>query len=137
MVKKLLEKYKSMLLYVVFGGLTTVVNIISYYICARVIHMNTGASTAIAWFVAVAFAYVTNRTYVFESNAHGVKEIMAEVTSFFTCRVLTGVLEIGIMLLCVDVMGFDDLLMKVVSNVVVIILNYIASKLVIFKESHT
>ena len=133
-MKNLLLKYKSVILYAFFGGLTTIVNIATYYISAHLIHLDTLASTCIAWVVGVLFAYVTNRKYVFESDKIGFGAVLKEVLSFFSCRLATGVVDVAIMYIFVDVLHFNDMFIKVFSNVVVIVLNYIASKLIIFRK---
>lgn len=127
-------KYKSFLLYIIFGGCTTLVNIITYAVCTRAFHLGTVASTVLAWILAVTFAYVTNRSWVFESRTNGTRDMIREITSFFSCRLLTGGLDLLIMYIFVDVFGMNDIIMKVISNVVVILLNYVASKLLIFKS---
>lgn len=122
------------MLYAFFGGCTTLVNIISYAICTRLLSMGTIMSNVIAWIFAVTFAYLTNRKIVFESNASTKKAIVREVISFFSCRLLTGGLDLGLMYVFVDVLKVNDLVMKVISNIIVIILNYVASKLFIFSK---
>lgn len=133
-IKKLWNKYKDLIPYGIFGVLTTLVNIGAYALCAKKLCMSTIMSTIIAWIVAVLFAYVTNRKWVFHSKAHGTKAIVTEIVSFFACRLLTGFLDVGIMKLFVDVFHFNDVIVKGASNILVIIINYIASKLVIFKK---
>lgn len=133
-LKELFLKYKSFILYVFFGGCTTLVNIISYAICARCFSMGTVSSNIIAWILAVTFAYITNRTMVFESKANDTTSIIREIISFFSCRLLTGGLDLLIMYVFVDIVGANDLIMKIISNIIVIILNYVASKLLIFKN---
>ena len=91
-------------------------------------------STAIAWVLSVLFAYFTNRVWVFQSTASGTKAILREIGSFFGCRLLSGAIDMGIMFLCVSVLGLPDKLIKILANVVVIILNYLFSKLFIFKK---
>lgn len=132
-IKELFLKYKEMILYLVFGGLTTLVNIVVYYVCDKV-GLSTTSSTVIAWILSVLFAYITNRIYVFESKNHRFYDLIKEIFQFFTCRLVTGVLDLGIMLLFVDVLHFNGLLIKILSNIIVIILNYIFSKLIIFKK---
>ena len=132
--KELWEKYKDLIPYGIFGVLTTVVNVLVYALCAKTFGLSTVVSTAIAWVAAVLFAYITNRKWVFHSKATGAAAIAKEIVSFFVCRLLTGVLDIGIMKLFVDILGFNDVIVKVASNIIVIILNYVASKLVIFKK---
>lgn len=133
-IQKLLIKYKSFLLYVFFGGCTTLVNIIAYAICARAFHLGTVISNIVAWILAVTFAYVTNRSIVFESEAREKKAVIGELISFFSCRLLTGGLDLLMMYVFVDMVGVNDLIMKIISNIIVIILNYIASKLLIFRH---
>lgn len=133
-MKKLIVKYRHLILYGIFGILTTLVNIAAYWVCTRLFHMPTVPATVTAWVAAVLFAYFTNRKWVFESGAKGAREIIAECAKFFALRAATGVLDIIIMYVSVDVLGWNDVLMKVVSNIVVILLNYIASRFVIFKK---
>ena len=97
--------------------------------------MKTVISTVIAWIVAVIFAYVTNKLWVFESKSCEKQVLAKEILAFFVCRILTGVLDIVIMAVFVDILHFNDMVTKIVSNVVVIILNYIASKFFIFKRN--
>lgn len=132
MLKDMLIKYRSFILYAFFGVCTTLVNIIVYYICSYVLNLSTIISTAISWFLAVLFAYVTNREWVFESHVSNTKEVTKEITSFFSCRLLTGLLDIGIMYICVDILNWNDMIIKMISNILVIVLNYVASKLIIF-----
>ena len=134
MLKKLFVKYKDIISYLFFGVCTTVVNIVAYWLCAHVAHLSTIVSTSIAWVLAVAFAYITNRLWVFHSKAKGKKAIFREICSFTACRLLTGFLDIAIMYIFVDRLHCPDLIIKIISNIIVIIVNYVASKLVIFNE---
>lgn len=133
-VKNLIEKYKDVIPYLFFGVCTTAVNVASYWICAHPLKWGVLASTIIAWIVAVLFAYVTNRKWVFHSEAYGSKEIIKEICSFFGCRLATGVVDWICMVVFVDVLKFNDVVIKFLANVIVIILNYIASKMVIFRR---
>ena len=133
-LSELLQKYKSQLLYLFFGGCTTLVNIIVYGVCAHPAGLSTTVSTVIAWVVSVLFAYLTNRTWVFESQARTAGDILREMGSFFLGRVATGVLDWAIMYVCVDRLGLPDMPIKLLSNVVVIILNYVISKLIVFSK---
>ena len=85
-------------------------------------------STIIAWILAVLFAYVTNRKWVFKSKAQNRREIIREACYFFTCRLATGIVDWGSMFLFVTILQLNDMFSKVVANIVVILLNYIASK---------
>lgn len=135
MIKTLIKTYKGLILYLFFGVCTTVVNIVSYWACSRLMKCDTIVSTIIAWVVAVLFAYITNRIWVFESKVKEIKGIIREFVSFVTCRLATGILDIVIMYLCVDMLGMNDVIIKAGSNALVIILNYVASKLIIFRKS--
>lgn len=133
-IKKLYEKYKDVIPYLFFGVCTTIVNVVSYWICAHPLKFGVLPSTIIAWILAVLFAYVTNRKWVFHSEASGAREIIREIGSFFGCRLATGVVDWLCMIVFVDFLNFNDVIIKFIANVIVIILNYIASKMVIFKR---
>ncbi len=135
MFHKILElylKYKEIILYLIFGGLTTLINIIAYTVCAYVFYMDTVESTSAAWIISVIFAYVTNKIFVFESRTSTLVMLVKECISFLGCRLATGVMDVFIMYLAVDIMHFNDIIMKILSNVLVIVLNYVFSKLFIF-----
>ena len=132
--KALFQKYKDVIPYAIFGVLTTLVNIASYWLCAHALGMPVMASTIIAWILAVLFAYVTNRKWVFLSEAKGRRAIVKEMVSFFACRLATGLVDWACMFLFVDVLHWNDVLIKTGANILVIALNYIASKLIIFKK---
>lgn len=131
--KELLRKNRELISYLVFGVLTTLVNYVSYLLFAPLFQTTT-VPTVIAWILSVIFAYVTNRIFVFRSNARGWKALSFEVISFFGARALSGVLDVGFMWLFADYLGFNDKWMKLVSNGFVIIFNYVASKLVVFRN---
>ena len=135
-MKGLLRKNRELISYLVFGVLTTAVNYITYLLFAP-LFATTTVPTAIAWVLSVIFAYITNRIFVFRSTARGWKALLFEVVSFFGARVLSGVLDVAFMWVFADYMGFDDKWMKLISNVFVIIFNYIASKLVVFRKNGT
>ncbi len=135
-MKNLFLKYKEIILYGFFGGCTTIVNVIIYYLSSRWLGLGTVVSTLFAWWIAVLFAYVTNRVMVFHSSNKEMRAILIEFAFFVACRLLTGILDIAIMYLFVDRLGCYDLIIKIISNVFVIIANYIASRLLIFKK-HT
>ena len=119
-IKELLIKYKEPVLYVVFGVLTTVVSYASYWIFTDFLH--------------IPFAYVTNRKWVFESRAHGFVPILTEAAKFFASRIASGLMEMGMMFIGVDLLHVNDKIVKLVANVFVILANYILSKLVVFRK---
>ncbi len=121
--------------YIVFGVLTTLINIMCYYLAFNIFEINNVLSTIIAWVMAVAFAFITNKLWVFDSRKFDARTLLYECTTFFICRVATGVLDVGIMYVAVDLMEWNSLLWKTLSNVLVIVINYAASKLVIFAQT--
>lgn len=133
-MKQLLTRYKSVILYIVFGVLTTAVNIIAYWLLTRMFHCPVNVSTVIAWVLSVLFAYVTNRTWVFESRAEKPNDVIREIISFFAARLSTGALDWLIMFIFVTKLGMPDMVIKIASNVIVIILNYILSKFLVFRK---
>ena len=131
---KLFCQYKDIILYLFFGVFTTVVNVVAYWFCANVLSFGTMPSTIIAWILAVFFAYITNRKWVFHSSATTRLEIAQEIASFFGCRIATGVVDWLCMYMFVEVLKFNDLVIKILANILVIILNFVASKLIIFRK---
>ncbi len=136
-IKRLLTRYREQIMYIVFGGLTTLVNIVVYYLVNAVMGLATVPSTALAQVLAVLFAYVTNRRYVFCSRTRGAAALLREMGSFFACRAVSFFLDIGIMWLTVDALGWPNMAMKIVSNVIIIVVNYVASKLFIFNRGES
>lgn len=134
-LRSLYQKHRDVIPYLFFGICTTLVNIATYWIMAYPLNCNTIFSTIVSWIVSVLFAYITNRKWVFNSVSCGIKAISKEILSFFSCRLATGFVDLGCMWLFVDVLGLNDVFIKILSNILVIILNYIASKLFIFRKS--
>lgn len=133
-IKKLYEKYKDLVYYGIFGVLTTLVNLVVYWLMAHPIGLRTVPSSVIAWIAAVSFAYITNRNWVFHSEANTKASIFREIIFFFLCRLATGVIDWVFMYVTVDILHWNDLIMKFIANVIVIVLNYVASKSVIFRH---
>ena len=133
-LKSLLTKYREQISYLFFGGCTTLINIAVYWLCAHPLGLGTQASNVIAWVLSVLFAYVTNRIWVFRSQERSAKGILREMASFFGARVATGLLDQFNMWLFVDTLHWPDMPVKIISNIVVILLNYVFSKLIIFRK---
>lgn len=133
-IKQLFRKYKDVIPYLFFGVCTTLVNVIVYWLCAHPLKLGTMPSTIIAWILAVLFAYVTNRKWVFHSEATGSREVTKEIASFFGCRLATGIIDWLCMFVFVQVLDWNDVIVKFAANVLAIILNYVASKLIIFRK---
>lgn len=134
------RKHQEGMRYLVFGALSTVVNIISYTVFAVIIlrgieneSLRVNISEIIAFILSVIFAYVTNKLYVFNSKTSGLKDLIREITSFFSCRIFTEIISILMMNAAVW-FSINDIFMKIVSNIVVIILNFVFSKILIFKN---
>ena len=124
----------TLFLYGFFGVLTTLLNIFAYWLFTRILNFSVVQATVIAWIIAVLFAYYTNRKFVFHSKNNSLNGLISEASEFFICRLATGFLDVVIMFVFVDILALNDVLIKTCSNILVIILNYIASKLFIFKH---
>ncbi len=131
--KELLEKYWDVISYLFFGGLTTLVNYLVYFPVLGLLE-SAAVSNTIAWAAAVAFAYLTNKPFVFKSHDWSAKTVIPELTKFVSCRVASGLMETGILLVTVDLLHWNGLVWKLVTSVLVVVLNYVASKLLIFKK---
>ncbi len=132
-ITQLLKRYKDIIMYGIFGLMTTAVNVGVYYLSFNILSFSNIVSTVSAWFMSVLFAFVTNKIWVFESRSFKAGVLIREMLSFFSCRLLTGALDLLIMYAAVDYMGWNALLWKVISNIIVIVLNYIAGKVLIFR----
>ena len=130
------NKIKEILWYGFFGVLTTLVNIISFYLLDKT-GMNVYLNNFIAWFLSVLFAFVTNKLFVFNSKSLDKKVIMKEVISFFFFRILSLGIDMAGMYICISMMNMNRMISKVLMNVVVIVANYIFSKIFIFKKKET
>ena len=134
--RELLKKYREQISYLVVGGLTTAVSLLTYYLCTKTflnpeIPLQLQAANVISWICAVAFAYVTNRRYVFRSRA---ENKVQEAAKFVLSRVTTLLMEMAIMWLGVTVLGVNDRIVKLVAQVVIILANYVLSKLLVFRK---
>lgn len=144
-LKKLAELYKKHIegmRYLICGGLSTLVNIVAYALGSYVIFKNivdvtvrVNVSDMFAFIVALIFAYWVNKTIVFNSKCNDIKELMREIFSFTSCRIFTQIISLGMMNLAV-IINMNDVIMKILANIVVIILNFILSKLIIFKKKY-
>ena len=126
---------KEMFMYLFFGVVTTIINLIVYYIFNIWLGLNVGISTTIAFICSVIFAYITNKLYVFESKTKTVKKVANEIIKFFSARIFTYFVDLFLMILLVDKLNFNSLLCKILVNALVIIINYLLSKLIVFKKS--
>ena len=133
---KTYKKYEEIINYLIIGGLTTIVSLAVYYACVLTIlnpeiPLQLQIANIISWIFAVAFAYITNKKFVFKSKT---KKLKKEIASFVSSRIITLVADMIIMFLMVTILGYNDKISKLVVQVVVTVLNYIFSKLFVFKN---
>ena len=142
-LKKLADwyrKHQEGMRYLTFGALSTIINILTYAIFASVILKNlptdelrVNISEIIAFIAAIIFAYITNKMYVFKSKTQNIKQLVKEITSFTSCRIITEIISILMMNIAIWY-SINDIFMKILANIVVIILNFVFSKIIIFKK---
>lgn len=133
-LRSLIEKYWDVLSYLFFGVLTTVVNYLIYLPVYNFCGLPAALSNMIAWVGAVIFAFLTNKPFVFHSHDWSAKTVVPELTKFVSCRIASGVLETVILFLAVDCMNWNGNIWKLVTQVLVIIINYVGSKLLVFRK---
>ena len=133
-IKTLIVQYWDILAYLIFGVLTTVVNYLVYLPAYNLMGLSAALSNAIAWVAAVAFAYLTNKPFVFKSHDWSAKTVIPELTKFVSCRVASGAAETLILFVSVDLLHWNGNIWKLITSVLVVILNYFASKLLVFKK---
>ena len=133
-LRSMIIKYKDVLLYLVFGGLTTLVSFLAYGLFYNLCNYSAAVSNVLSWIIAVVFAYLTNKPFVFKSNDWSAQTIIPELWKFVGCRIGSGLFETAFLAITVDFLLWNALGMKIVASVVVVVLNYIASKLFVFKR---
>lgn len=132
-IMDLVKKHWDVLIYLVFGVLTTLVNYVVYLPCYNILDLSAVSSNAIAWVAAVIFAFLTNKPFVFRSHDWSAAVVFSELTKFVGCRIGSGAAETVILFLSVDLLGWNGNLWKLITSVLVVILNYVGSKLLVFK----
>ena len=132
---ELLKKYRAFIAYAVFGVLTTSINILTYAVCYEHLHIANVPSNIIAWTLAVAFAFITNKLWVFGSKNMSARTILNELWRFITARLAVGLVDLAIMYIAVDICHGPAVVFKVIAAIVTIILNFILSKLVVFRKA--
>ncbi|MDQ0975134.1 putative flippase GtrA [Neobacillus niacini] len=128
-----MEKRNEIVMYLLFGVLTTVINILCYVFLREYLHIKYILSTTIAWLISVVFAFLTNKKYVFKSNFTELNAVIQEFFSFTFFRVVSLGMDLGIMVVLVEIIKIDDFIAKIAANIVVVIMNYIVSKYVVFR----
>ena len=133
-LKALFYKYREILLYLIFGGLTTVVSFVVYYAILWA-GMHYLAAQVISWAAAVAFAFVVNKLFVFEDRDNSPRALLRQIGQFVSVRIASGVLETALLWLLVDVILISENIAKIPVAVLTVIINYVASKLLIFRKN--
>ena len=133
-IRRLLVKHRDVIIYLVFGVLTTIVNYIIYLPCYNLLDLSATVSNVIAWAGAVVFAYLTNKPFVFRSHDWSLNTVAPEFAKFLGCRVASGGAETLILLLTVDILGWNGNVWKLIVSVLVVVLNYIGSKFLVFRK---
>ena len=133
-IRTLIEKHWDIVSYLFFGVCTTIVNYLVYIPCYNLLGMSASVSNMVAWVVAVAFAYLTNKPFVFKSNDWSAATVVPELTKFVGCRIGSGVAETIVLFLAVDLLGWNGNIWKLVTQVMVTVMNYVASKLLVFRK---
>lgn len=133
-IKELYKKYEELINYVIVGVLTTIVSLGSYYICVLTVFTPDNpillqSANIISWILAVTFAYFANRKYVFKSNN---PNKLKEASKFYGARIATLLIDMLFMFLTVSIFHFNDKIMKILSNIIILIINYIISKFIVF-----
>ena len=128
------RKYREVLLYLLFGGLTTLISIIVFWLCNRPLGLNEHIANAVSWVLAVLFAYLTNAAWVFFARPGSRGEALRQLLSFYAGRLATLGVEELILLVFVTWLKLDSMLVKIAAQVVVIVLNYVISKLLVFRK---
>ena len=133
---KLYDKHRESISYIFFGVLTTVVNYVVYYFCLIMLSIHYAYSNFIAWLLAVIFAFITNKIYVFQSLQYDISTIFQEALKFTTARVLSVIIETALLWIFIDLLLFDARIIKIFTNIVVVVLNYVLSKYFIFNHKN-
>lgn len=133
-MKALVRRYWDVIVYLIFGVLTTVVNYCVYLPLFNLLQLSAAVCNAVAWVVAVAFAFVTNKPFVFKSYDWSAKTVVPELLKFTGCRILSGVIETLILFITVDLLSWDGNMWKIFTSVFVVIANYACSKLLVFRN---
>lgn len=135
--KAILVKYRGIISYLFFGVLTTVANYLVYLPCYNLMGFSAGLSNGIAWAFAVIFAYLTNKPFVFDSHDWSIETVLPEFGKFVGTRLFSGAAETVLLMAFVDYLGMNGNVWKLITSVLVVILNYVGSKLLVFRKQKT
>ncbi len=133
-LKNLFNRYRNLIVYLILGVLTTCVNYAVYLPLYNWLRFSATFSNVIAWVIAVVFAFVTNKPFAFDSHDWSWKTVFPEAWKFVGCRIGSGLFETAVIFIFVDYLAFNGNVIKLITSVAVVILNYFASKLFVFKR---
>ncbi|MDR1210272.1 MAG: GtrA family protein [Clostridiales bacterium] len=143
-IRKQYSAHRDVILYIFWGGVTTLVSYAAYFASRYALTAATGrpdkdnliltAATAVSWILAVSVAFVTNKLFVFESRSWRRSALARELPPFFAARALSYFIDEGLTILCIGILGWNEPLVKIMNNVIIVAFNYIASKFVIFRK---
>lgn len=129
------NRYREQILYLVFGGVTTLISIITYAVFTELADINILIANILSWIISVAVAYATNKSVVFRSDKKGVAQVLTEALSFYAGRLLTLLIEEAILFVFIDLVKLPNMPVKIIAQIIIIVLNYIISKVFIFKKT--
>ena len=132
-LKTVWQQYRHIVIYLVFGAVVTITNFAVYLPLHNWLHLSATVSNCLAWVAAVLVAFVTNKPFVFQSHDWSWKTVTAEFSKFVSFRLVSGIAETLILLLTVDMLGWNGNLMKIITSVFVVVANYVGSKWLVFK----
>ncbi len=132
-IKELYIKYKEIINYLIFGVLTTLINFIAFFIFNK-LNVELLINNVLSWIIAVTFAYITNKIFVFESKTSNKIELFKEIILFYSCRIFSLLVEEAMLFILVQKMGINEYIIKIIAQIVIIIMNYLLSKLIAFKN---
>ncbi len=128
------KKHKEVLLYLFFGGLAFIVSIVSFFLLIKYAALNELIANVLSWIITVTFAYLTNRIWVFDAATDNKKELLNQIWKFYSGRIVTLVIEEAILLVFISWLGMNSMVVKIIAQVIVIVLNYVISKLFVFTK---
>lgn len=128
------RKYEEGISYLFWGGVAFVLSMVLFYVFANVLMIEEQIANVITWIICVIFTYLTNRTFVFKSKTTGIKAIVKEFSEFTTARLATLILENVVLFICIDLLIWHNMVAKLIGQFLVIVSNYVLSKVWIFKK---
>ena len=133
----LLRRYRQVILYLIFGALTTLINLLSYLFFTRFLSLEELTANILAWVLSVLFAFFTNKLWVFESRSRKKSVFLREAAAFFGGRIFSLLVDEAMLWCGLHLLHWNDFVVKVLANIVVIVLNFFISKWLVFRKSRT